>query len=85
MSTLRKASGEATTRLEDTARVFLDAHVPNDSVDEENDDHKTIRKTSERKYEGEICLEFVEKEVAIFLKSMKNGKSPGEDLIKEGV
>ena len=70
------------TRLIQTASLLLNAHVPDDRQWEDTFEQREIREVALFAPDNEDTVQFTEREVAAVVKSLKNDKAPGPDLIE---
>lgn len=84
LSSLRQ--GEySTLTLEETAKCLLDAHIPDDRVDEDTPEQRLVRKSARVAPDTADAPFFTEVEVVAAVRSFKNNKAPGLDLIEVSV
>ncbi|KAL6417402.1 hypothetical protein ACFW04_012773 [Cataglyphis niger] len=81
LSTLR--CGEYSTKtLEETAGYLLDAHTPDDRENEDTLEQREIRLSSRISPDTADALFFTATEIAVAVKTFKNNKAPGSDLVE---
>lgn len=81
LSSVRRADGGTLTMLE-TANRLLEVHVPDDIVESETPEQGQIRDSIASPPETEDAAPFEQWEIALILKSLKNNKAPGSDLLE---
>lgn len=77
-----KLHGAQTKTWRETMENLLDALIPNDSTANETESQKRIREQIETPPTTEDTPPFTEEEVKTAIKSMKNKKAPGQDLLE---
>lgn len=81
LSTLRQ--GECSTMsLEETAKCFLDVHVPDDREAEDSLEQREIRNSARFAPDTVDAPIITEKEVADIVKTFRDNKAPGPDLVE---
>jgi alkylated DNA nucleotide flippase Atl1 len=81
LGTLRR--GEySTNTIEEIASYLLDVYIPNDRENEDTVDQKIVRENAQIAPETVNAPLFTEQEVAKAVRTFKNNKAPGPDLIE---
>ena len=68
--------------LSTTASLLLNVHVPDDREWEDTPEQRQIRKGALSAPDNEDTVQFTERKVAAVVKSLKNDKAQGPDLIE---
>ena len=82
LSTLQRNRDEHTIDTREIASLLLNAHVPDNRECEDTPVQREIREGALFAPDNEDTVQFTEREVAVVIKSLKNGKAPGPDLIE---
>lgn len=84
LSTLRRGD-YSTKTVEETASYLLDVHVPDDRVIEDSENQRIVRERANILPDTADAPFFTEQEVAKVVRTFKNNKAPGPDLIEVSV
>ena len=82
LSTLRRNRDENTINTCETASLLLNAHVLDDRECEDTSAQREIGESALFGPDNEDTVQFIEREVTVVVKSLKNKKAPGPDLIE---
>lgn len=81
LSTLRRADGFTRT-MEETASYLLDVHIPDDREENDTPQQRVVRENSAGAPDTPDDPDFTIDELSAAVKSLKNGKAPGLDLVE---
>lgn len=81
LNTLRTKTGY-TISMEETAKKLINAHIPDDRVDLDSPEQKQTRGNTHVRPDTNNCPPFTVHELKRTIRSFKNGKAPGLDLIE---
>lgn len=84
LSTLRTKDG-STADMRTTVNKLLEEHYPDDNIAGETPEQTQIRAESLTPPDTDDCPSFMTREVVEAVKTFKNGKAPGPDLIEVSV
>ena len=81
LNSLRTGTG-FTDSMEETAQKLIDYHIPDDRAELDNHEQRQVRRKIRDKPDADNCAPFTIHELRRTIRSMKNGKAPGLDLIE---
>ena len=81
ISILRR-DGNFTLNVQKTANYLLETHVPEDQIEDDTRSQREIREGARRLPEAPDAPKITDEEVKSLVRSMKNGKAAGPDLIE---
>ena len=86
ISTLERGDGTTTTTREETLELLMDVLLPDDKLEDDNENHVVDRAQMSDIYINQaVVCPFAEVEVENAIRIMKKGKAPGPDAIKAEV
>lgn len=82
---MQKEDGSYTTSVEETLGRILEGLLPDDDREEDSEGQRNVREQMEEISEGAEELEFIEEELNLAVRQMKNKKAPGYDGLKSEI